>query len=342
MLVSAFREDFISAQSFRANDRNAVVGGQYELAIFAVSWDRRCLSLARADSWKAKRGVLIIPPITDSDGLCADHERQLRELLGSRCGSVEVIDGPQLHFDGVWDRLYAVGLAEAKHAPVPGVFLLDMSAMSRFYSTGLVAMIVRLGLAARTDCFYAEGRYDAQQDVRDVLFSGGGWERKPVPFLEGKSNPSLGWYYVVAAGFDGNWIKKILLQEEPDRVGLLVPIPGVAATYEQRCLDAIRPIIEEFIVPPEFQTHAHAADAVQAWQRLTAMNHEKWEAEQVAYLCCGTKPHALAMALRALVHRYPAVLYFLPERYTVVPVEEAGTFWRYSITDHSSLGIGKQ
>jgi len=339
VLISGFREDFLSAQSFRGTDRNKIVAGAYEVAILAVSWDRRCLSLAQATAWSAKRGVLIVQSIVDPEGLCEDHKKRLQQLLHERCETLEIINGPEAGFDGVWDCLYAIGVEEAKRKSNPSVFLLDLSAMSRYYSTGLLAMIVRLGLAARTDCFYAEGRYDAKHAVGEVVFSGGKWRRKAVPFLDGHSNPSLGWYYVVAAGFDGKWIKKILLQEEPDRVGILVPIPGVARAYEQRCLDEIEPIIKEFIVPPEFITRAHAGDAVEAWQKLTALNHERWEHEQIAYLCCGTKPHAVAMALRALVHRFPAVLYFLPEKYAVIPVEETGVFWRYSIVDHSSLSF---
>jgi hypothetical protein len=337
--VSVFREDYISAQSFKSTDRNAVLAGTYELAVFAVSWDRRCLSLAKSTSWRAKRAVVIRPPIVDSEGYCRRHEDDLSSLLAARCQTVEVIDGTKVGFDGVWDRLYAIGADETMKAPSPGAFLLDLSAMSRFYSAGLVAMIVRLGIAARTDCFYAEGRYDAQIDVKEMLFSDGKWERKVVPFLDGKSNPSLGWYYLVSAGFDGQWIKKILFQDEPDRVGLLIPIPGVIPAYEQRCLDGIKPITAEFMIPENFHIKAHAADAVAAWQSISASKHERWEDEQVAYLCCGTKPHAVAMALRALVYRYPAVIYFQPERYKVIPVEEAGTFWRYTIIDHSSFAL---
>jgi hypothetical protein len=335
--VSVFREDYISATSFKSTDRNAVLAGDYELAVFAVSWDRRCLSLPKGTAWRAKRAVLIRPPVIDKEGYCACHEEELVVMLNERCQALELIDGAKLGFDGVWDRLYEIGVEEATRAPSPGAFLLDLSAMSRFYSAGLVAMIIRLGIAARTDCFYAEGRYDATIDVKEVLFSDGKWERKVVPFLDGKSNPSVGWYYLLSAGFDGDWIKKILFQEEPDRVGLLIPIPGVNPAYEQRCLDGIKSITSEFMIPEEYHLRAHAADAVAAWQKVSASGQERWEDEQVAYLCCGTKPHAVAMALRALVHRYPAVLYFLPERYKVIPVEEAGTFWRYTIVDHSSF-----
>ncbi len=262
-------------------------------------------------------------------------------MLKERCQTIEIIDGVELGFDGIWERLYLIGAEEAMKAPSPGAFLLDLSAMSRFYSAGLVAMIIRLGIAARTDCFYAEGRYDATIDVKEVLFSHGKWERKVVPFLDGKSNPSLGWYYLVSAGFDSEWITKILFQEEPDRVGLLMPIPGVFPNYEHKFLNGIKSITSEFMIPEEYHQKAHAADAVAAWKTLSTSGQERWEEEQVAYLCCGTKPHAVAMALRALVHRFPAVLYFLPERYKVIPVEEAGIFWRYTIIDHSSFALRK-
>lgn len=340
--ISSFREDFLSAHSFSGNDTNQIVSGEYELAVFAISWDYRCLSLAKGDRWRAERCVVIRPLISDASGISESNEKSLLSLLKSRCDQLEIIDGPGVGAEGVWDRLYEIALGIAARSINSNVFLFDLSAMSRYYSMGLVGMAIRLGITARIDCFYAEGKYDAKHNVSDVVFAGGKWERKTIPFLDGIGNPSLGWYYLVSTGFDGKWIKKLLLQEEPDRVGLLTPIPGVFKPYEQRCLDEIKPIVEEFAVPAEFQLKAHASDAVDAWRKISQFGRERWNDEQVAYLCCGTKPHALAMALRSLVHRSPAVLYFRPEKYTVIPVEEAGIFWKYSILDHSALNYPKK
>ena len=64
---------------------------------------------------------------------------------------------------------------------------------------------------------------------------------------------------------------------------------------------------------------------------------EREAQESVYYLCSGTKPHALALALRALCIGSPTVMYNLPERHSFVEVEPSGVYWTYGIEDLATL-----
>ncbi len=82
---------------------------------------------------------------------------------------------------------------------------------------------------------------------------------------------------------------------------------------------------------------APAGDAIAAWKALDSRKFESLDTEDPYYLCCGTKPHALAFALRALSLGEPTVLYNIPERHSFVDVEPTGKCWRFNIKDVSAL-----
>ena len=82
---------------------------------------------------------------------------------------------------------------------------------------------------------------------------------------------------------------------------------------------------------------SEAGDAISVWKDLTESALERPECENIYYLSCGTKAHALGMALRAACLQFPCVLYNVPERHNYVEVTPTGQYWGYRIRDLSIM-----
>ena len=235
----------------------------------------------------------------------------------------------------MWDRArtIAVGVGRPLRA------FIDLSTCPRYYGLGLFAGLFECGFAGEMCVFYAEGEYSKQEPpplVADYPFSIGQWNTVPVPFLRGTVNPTKKKAFVVSVGFEGVKTARVLSREDPGRVSLIYPIPGVRPEYEALALECNAAVAEEFSVQQGSTLRVHAADAIGVWRAMSAGTIDCYE-EETYYLCCGTKPHALGMALRALCLKFPTVLYNVPEKHTFVEVNSNGVFWRFDIVDISAM-----
>jgi hypothetical protein len=154
--------------------------------------------------------------------------------------------------------------------------------------------------------------------------------------LRGAVNPAKRKAFIVSVGFEGVKTARVLSKEDPDRVSLIYPIPGVRPEYEALSLECNAATAEEYGVRENSILRVHAADAVGVWKALGTRALDCAE-EETYYLCCGTKPHALGMALRALCLKFPTVLYNVPETHTFVEVNPNGVFWRFDLRDVSAM-----
>jgi hypothetical protein len=192
-------------------------------------------------------------------------------------------------------------------------------------------------LAEKVTVFYAEGTYKKNREDHEFAFTGGRWRTVPVPYLSGLCDPGKERFYLVSVGFEGSKTMRVVTRADPDRVSVLFPNPGIADEYVKISRDANSALIQSYCIPKEQIIEAEAGDAIAAWKRLAEVNPDRPQDEGSYYLCCGTKSHAIALALRALALENPAVLYNLPEEHKVHETEAAGTFWKFEITDVSSL-----
>src|ERR1700682_3552948 len=103
------------------------------------------------------------------------------------------------------------------------------------------------------------------------------------------------------SGLRGVKTARALEKADPDTVSVLMPVPGVARRYSAETLKRNQEVIDRYCIPKRQIVSAHAADAVGAWKNLAKAKLERPRDEEVSYLLCGTKPHSLAMVLRALM-----------------------------------------
>ena len=152
-----------------------------------------------------------------------------------------------------------------------------------------------------------------------------------MPGLEGEYDPAKARFYLLSVGFEGAKTLRVVTRADPDRVSVLFPEPGYFPEYSKRTRIDNDALLRRFRVPRDQVVCATAADAIGAWEALHRNNVERPDLENSYYLCCGTKPHSIALALRAAALRTPAVVYNVPEEHKVVQIRAAGLYWRFNI-----------
>jgi hypothetical protein len=228
---------------------------------------------------------------------------------------------------GIFEQM----MEASTHLGRPIDVLLDASTCQRYHILAVLANGFRSGILRRISVFYAEGDYPAGEVGLEVVFGEGVWKSIPVPGMEGEYRPDKSLLYCVSVGFEGHKTLRVVARADPDRVVLVFPKPGITAEYEQRTRIANKALIEQYAIPESSIISAHAGDAVGAWAAMAEASVENWPEENCVYLLNGTKPHSLAMGLRAVTTHSPAVLYSVPEAYRVVNIPARGVFWRYDV-----------
>jgi hypothetical protein len=334
------RHGFLLASSRSSTVAGDLFGDSYDLALFAGSWDSRCLAVTGAARFAAKQSILISFAENDAMGKEAQAEngRALGHFLAHIGSCVHPLPDVSEDVEKEFDRLWA--LVRTLVASGRARCFVDLSACPRFYTLGVIAGLISTGLASRIDVLYAEATYPSlghSPHPSDVPFSIGRWNCIPIPFLRGPFEPSRPRFHVVSVGFEGGKTLRLLEREEATRVAVIYPIPGVTAEYDREVIERNRPVMSAFGVPDARTLSAPAGDAVAAWK--AAVRHRVAAPKgEVRYLCCGTKAHSLGLALSAISTRDATVMYNLPERHRFVKVEPTGTFWLYRIKDLTALG----
>ena len=337
-MKSEWRHGYLYGSSERSESVRDSVHGQFDFALLSSSWDKRCLSVIEADKLRATRCIVFLPSLRDDLGLRDRHDPLLVQFADS-IGTCQELRGNSSDIEGLWNALADRVDAMRKTLARPLRIFIDLSTCPRFLSLGLLSHTLLSGVAHEITVYYAEGRYPEEQREEDQheLFTAGGWNVLPVAKLEGEWNPDKRRAYLVSVGFEGSKTLRLVSREEPDEVSLLFPDPGVKDEYVKRAWERNRALIERFRIPETKIIRSNAGDAIDAWKQLDLAALDLPDEQNVYYICCGTKAHSLALALRAVVLRYPALLYIVPDRHRVLNVEPLGVYWRYDLKDMSSL-----
>lgn len=337
---SSFRRSFVGARATRFSDPTKVYEGDYDLLVCASSWDRRCRAIADVDLIRANAGLLFLFSKRDVQGLREEHDDLLAQYFESRCEAFQYITADSGDLDRNWSSLRGTIDTVVEKQKRPLRVFVDLSAIPRYLSLGLLGYCFERGLAESVTYGYAEGRYSPNQgSPTSDLFTEGTWDAAAIPSLEGEWEPHKNRLYIVSVGFEGTKTLRFVNKSEPDRVALLFPDPAVDAESGKRTRENNERLIAHFQIPDEKIARAHAADPVAGWQQLESIGLENFEKENCLYLCCGTKPHSLAITLRAISSGTGAVMYVVPESHRPTEVSPNGKYWKYEVTDHSALPV---
>lgn len=324
---------FISGRATSSNNPASLYRGEYDLVVVVSSWDKRSICISEALNLKAHLGLLMLFSLRDSHGLRDKHDSILKSFIDTACEEAQFIEGNSIALQEIWEQLLTACVRLRRALGRPLTVLIDGSACPRYYLLGLAATALGTGLAAAVTVTYAEGVYPVNLEggPEDIVFTQGHWKLVAIPGLEGRYSPGLKRFFLVSIGFEGWKTMRAVTRADPDRVSILHASPGTNPGYGERSKHDNADLIDYYRIPPDQILSAPAGNAIAAWRTLTLGNIERPALENSYFLCSGTKPHSLALALRAMSLRTPAVLYNLPEAHQALPIEPNGTYWRFDI-----------
>ena len=262
----------------------------------------------------------------------ANQFEVLSKFLQGRSRQLVTIDGDIRNLDETWTSILETTI-RGDFVPGKPTFV-DLSVSPIYYSIGLINTFLLAGTSAQIDVLYSEAEYIKSENGTDDAFpfSFGQWRSVPIPFLAGSPQPSKERHFFVSVGFEGTKTLRILSKSDPKQVTLILPVPGFQPKYDEEVQTRNQTLIDNYCIPDEQILKIPAGDPVEVWRTLS-QNIEDSPQQDLYYLCCGTKPHSLGLALSGLVAEYPCVLYNLPERLNQIEIRQSNRYWKYELRD---------
>lgn len=335
--ISNYSKYYFDGYSFRSNEVNDLLELECDLIILISSWEERCLSIKSCTKINAKYGLLILFSNKDNLGLRERHDKILKTYIKRITLEYEIIsEWTSYDIYNVWDKIFTYMKNVINRLRRPIKILFDMSSCPKFYPLSTLSTSLTNGLASRFSIFYSEGKYPPQNNNIEIQFTGHLWRTTPIVSQEGIEDPGKKTYYLVSVGFEGYKTLRAVSRADPDRVSILFPDPGFSDAYPVRTEQNNKDLFIKYRIPGEQIIRAPAGDAIHAWKDINKKALER-DDENCYYLCCGTKPHSLALALNAICLQHPVLLYNVPDEHKYINVKTNGVFWRYDIFDRSIL-----
>lgn len=331
--ISTFAMSGINGTSFLADNISDVFFNDYDVLILTSSWDDRCATLINSPLKKVALSICLIFDDKDTEGQRIRNDNLLLDFSKQISHKQEVVKGLSTDVDNIWKQILEIILNYRNEANKSLSILYDLSCSPRFYPLSLLSNCFKYGIAGKVDYFYREGVYPEKQDLlssEEIIFTGGRWKAKHVDSMIGSQNPGRKNRFTVSIGFEGSKTLMILNEFEPDKVNVVIPQPGYTEEYAERVREANHELFRNFGVKHENQIESHAADPVSLWEKIVAQIDEN-QIWNDTFLCTGTKPHTLGLALATLSLGFPTLIYNLPKEHVPVLVKPTSKFWLYSI-----------
>lgn len=336
--MSSFSKNYLSGSSKKSQNINKIASGKYDLGIFLPSWDQRCLSIIEAKNVCFDDVIIVQFTKKDKFGYREKHDQSLLEFLTERSNKLHQIEGFSTDTDNLQKKITStISQIYMKKKEALSLFY-DLSTSPRFYALSVLSFITLKGLYKKISFFYAEGDYPKEESEEkrfESNFSRGAWKPVEIPYILGKRYPYKKTMILVSVGFEGIKTLQLVDSEEPDSVNVLFPGPGYNDEYNEVTYEFNRELLKQYKIDNSHIFKVYAGDAIEVWRKLEKSKFENPEDQNIIYLCCGTKPHALGMCLKAITSGYPIIKYRIPDEHVFVDIKPNGTFWNYTVNDLS-------
>jgi hypothetical protein len=307
------------------DDAKNVVTGEYDLALVAAGWDSRCLSILESETFSSEHGIVIFYADKGKSGRSVSNETLLRDGMTRRCDlPPQIIEVDSSDALSTWRRVRREIVDIYKSANRPLRVLIDISTLPRYISMSLLGFGEKSGIFSEITIYYqAATEYSLGTSTDDLVFSAG--ELRPMPVI-GLGTPGLARgasHLIVSVGFDGSKISRLVDSLEPDRLSLLFAEPGTSRTNERLAREQNRELINSYRVPASQIFSSAASSIQQTVSRLIEVtaepfNRKDGRSEVRSILVCGTKTHAIAIAIYALSVPIKNVYYAQPKSHREV------------------------
>ena len=316
---------------------DSITSMHYDVIIAAANWDERSVAVSKIQNISSDIGLQFSFQKKDDYGRQEKHESIIQDWLKSCCKRTEsIVLKDRDNVEIFWGKIKAAFEKIFKELNNTISIFIDLTVFPRIYSIGIMSNLISAGLLEKITFFYSEADYATKNSGTIETFRKGSWAAIPIFGLAASYDPGKEKFYMISVGFEGGATMRVIEKGDPERISILFPKPGFKEQYEQKAWDVNKEIIEKYAVSKEQIIEATAGDAIVAWQKLEERNLERPDKENNFSLCCGTRPHSLALALRAITAGFPiTVLYYIPDEYAVTNIKESGKYWLYEIRDLS-------
>lgn len=338
-ITTSFKNNGILASACYSHNITDISFNSYDVVVVASSWDPRCLNLTNSHLRNFAYGILFLFDDKDEMGYRTKHDAALKSWMSRVSTNCSIIGGCSTDVSSSFSILFNMLTRISVEYERPISVLFDLSTCPRYISLSMLSKGFNLGILKRVDYFYGECLYPDPVGgilggVEEVMFTSGEWKTLPLQHCLGQFSPSNKASFVVSIGFEGNKILRVLNIEDPDSVKVLMPDPGFSQVYVNRVFEANSELIKEYQVDSHDIFRANAGDAIAAWQALDVNLHISPDnGYNHSYLCTGSKPHSLGMALSAMSNENVAVLYILPKEHNFVEVHPLPNYWIYQVNN---------
>lgn len=317
--------------------------GCYDVAIVTRGWEERCINITKSASLTTEHTILICFEPVDSRGLSKNNESCIDRYFDGCSKSYIKIEGASSNPDEHFTRIlsYVVDVRIAKHRPLS--ILVDLNTCPPYYTIGIIGKCLGTGIASTIDYFYSEVSYEehhiiAKKKLNDTpVFTGGEWRLNPVPGIFNHPDFTARDDCIVSLGWEGEKTLRAVSRLDPNRLHVLFPDPGFRDGYSETTRQQNDELFRQYAIEDDHIIRAHAGDAIEAWISLEKAGIENPE-RNMYYVVCGTKPHALGVALRAITYKdRRTLLYPVPNSYNISLSFSTGKHWLYSCNDLAIL-----
>jgi hypothetical protein len=313
---------------------------QYDLVIWASSFDERVNVLAEIrEGVRANKGLYLDYEGVRDDDRKQNSHRVVSESLGDVCNNeVESARLSPLLVEDIWETVADLVGRQFVKLGRPLNVLCDIVGTPRYVTLGLLGRGFRQGVIRNLSFVYSEAQYpDEDSSSKEVVFSTGEWRLLPIPGLSTEIRQDAKEHVIASVGFEGERVRRVVSALDPHRVSILFPDPGVSEKYAQRAWDRNRRLFDLFKIGDDQIIHADAANAVSAWKALSRSLVVQPSGANVVFVCGGSKPHSLALALECLTRPRSQALYILPEEHRAVRLQPTERRWVFEIRNHAAL-----
>lgn len=323
----------IQAESFRASDISEVDFERYDVVVLTSSWDERCTALIDSGIDKVPVCVLMLFDEKDDLGVRDANDASLINYAKEISDKQYVIKGGSTEVDHIWRQFHNAIIDTVNELKKPLSILYDLSCCPCYYSLTALSTLFKYGLAGKIDYFYNECTYPEKTDdlsLEEVSFTAGKWEAKTVEHLTGTINPGAKNRFTVSVGFEGSKTLMALNEFEPDKVNVIIPCPGYTEEYVNRVRSANDELFKSFGVLEDSEILSHAGDPIEVWLK-TSQNIKRHDNWNDYFLCAGSKPHSLGLAIAAISMATPSLIYSQPKKHNPVSVMLKPDCWLYKV-----------
>lgn len=335
--VSKFSNHGLEACAFYSTSMSELDFVEYDVVVLCSSWDSRCLNIAQSSIRKIPYGVVFLFDDKDDQGSRESNDAEILLWLKNSVDTFDEIHGHSTDVDTNFFELYKFLVVKCIDLGRPLTVLFDLSTCPRFISLSLLSKGVNTGIIKGIDylygeCLYPERKSGIMGGNQEIVFTSGQWKILPIKHLLGEYVPGKRSKFTISVGFEGNKILRVLNNEDPDIVSLLVPDPGFHDSYVKRVMEANAELVKSYEIKENDMIRSCAGDAIDAWMKLDVSNSlSRAEEYNHTYLCTGSKAHSLGLTLSAMSSGSIAVLYSLPKEHNFINVKPENKYWIYRV-----------